>query len=119
MDFEIDWVVSDETSSLIEAINSCKKDLTKQCFAKFGSAKILEYIVLAPQKVCEILALTESNKAVSDKKRNSYCHKLTADFEQFSLYKTKMFGDSTIRLEAKFDAGEGVGKYWYGNINLT
>ena len=119
MDTEATWKVSDDIDSLVGVILDCKRDLTKKCFAKFASAKIVEYKVSAPQKVCELLLLTEGHNTVKDKSRDSHCHKLVTQFEQFSLFKTKMYGDSTIRLEAIFDIGEGMGKFWYGNITLT
>lgn len=118
MDAEISWIVSGEVNSLIETIINCRKELIKQCFTKFGSAKIQECKISAPQKICDFLLLSEGHKIINDKSRNTCCHKIVADFEQFSLYKTKIFGDTTIRLTAKFDVNEGVEKYWYGTISL-
>lgn len=118
MDTETHWEVSEDTSGLLEAISLCKRELTKACFAKFGCAKILEYSVCAPYKVCEILMLTEGHVPIKGKHFDSYCYKALADFESFRLFKTKMHGDGVIRLETKFDVGEGVGKYWYGNITI-
>lgn len=119
MDTEIEWKVCDDVNTLIDTIHGCKRDLTKKCFAKFSAAKIVEYKVCAPQKVCEFLLLSEGYKVTKDKSGDSHCHKLVAEFDQFKLFKTKMFGDSTVRIEAIFDIGEGMGKFWYGNITLA
>jgi hypothetical protein len=119
MDVEVDWQVCDDVETLVATIHNCKKELTKNCFSKFSSAKILEYKVSAPHKICEFLLLSNGHKPTKDKSGDSHCHKIVTEFEQFKLYKTKMFGDSTIRLEAVFDIGEGIGKYWYGNIALV
>lgn len=119
MDTEVTWKVSEDFNGLLEAILTCKRELTKQCFAKFGSAKILEYKACAPQKVCELLMLSENYTPIKSKQFDSYCYKALADFEHFRLYKTKMHGDGVVRLEALFDIGEGIGKHWYGDIVLT
>jgi hypothetical protein len=119
MDVEVTWKVSEDFNGLLESILACKRELTKCCFAKFGSAKISEYKVFAPQKVCELLQYAEGNKPLKDKKLDSYCHKAVSDFDQFRLFKTKMFGDGVVRVEAKFEVGEGIGKYWYGDVVLT
>jgi hypothetical protein len=119
MDIESTWHASEDVNSLVEFILSCKRELTKCCFGKFGSAKIVEYKVSASQKVCDLLLLAEGHNIIKDKSRDSHCHKLVTQFDQFGLFKTKMFGDSTIRLEAVFDIGEGMGKFWYGNITLV
>jgi hypothetical protein len=119
MDANVTWNVSEDTASLLEAISKCKKELTKLCFAKFGSAKISEYKVFAPQKVCELLLLADGNTLIKGKEFDSYCHKALTDFEQFRLFKTKMFGDSILRIEAKFDVGEGICKHWYGDVTLA
>ena len=119
MDTEVTWKVSEDFNGLHEAILTCKRELTKCCFAKFGSAKISEYKVFAPQKVCELLQYVEGNKPIKRKDFDSYCHKTVAEFEQFVLFKTKMFGDQVVRVEAKFEVGEGIGKYWYGDVVLT
>lgn len=118
MDTEVTWKVSEDFDGLLEAVLTCKRELTKLCFAKFGSAKILEYKVCAPQKVCELLLLSDKQTPIKSKEFDSYCHKAVANFEQFRLYRTKMFGDGNVRLEALFDVGEGVGKHWYGNIMI-
>ena len=119
MDTQVEWKVSDDVNSLIETILGCKRDLTKCCFAKFGAARIVEYKVCAPNKLCDFLLLAEGHETTKDKSSDSHCHKIVAQFEHFKLFKTKMFGDSTIRIEAIFDIGEGMGKFWYGNITLT
>lgn len=119
MDAEVTWTVSEDFNGLLEAILNCKRELTKLCFAKFGSAKIMEYKVCAPQKVCELLLLSENCTLIKGKQFDSYCYKALADFEHFRLFKTKMHGESVIRLEALFDIGEGVGKHWYGDVVLT
>jgi hypothetical protein len=120
MDTEIMWQVSENLEGLLEAISTIKRELTKHCFAKFGSAKILEFKVSAPGKVCELLTLSvEQHTFIKCKEFDSYCHKAVAVFDNFHLFKTKLYGDSTVRVEARFDIGEGVGKYWYGNITLT
>jgi len=119
MDTEVTWKVSEDFDSLLEAILTCKRELTKCCFAKFGSAKIMEYKVFAPQKVCELLQYSEGSKSLKKRELDSYCHKSVAEFEHFRLFKTKMFGDQVIRVEAKFEVGEGIGKYWYGDVVLA
>lgn len=119
MDSEVTWKVSEDFNGLLEAILTCKRELTKCCFAKFGSAKITEYKVFAPQKVCELLQYTEGCKPIKGKQFDSYCHKAVSDFEQFRLFKTKFYGENVVRVEAKFEVGEGIGKYWYGDIVLT
>lgn len=119
MDVEVTWKVSEDFNGLIEAILACKRELTKCCFAKFGSAKIAEYKVFAPQKVCELIQYSSDHKPVKGKSSDTYCHKAVTDFDQFRLFKTKMFGDQVVRVEAKFEVGEGIGKYWYGDVVLT
>jgi hypothetical protein len=119
MDTEVTWKVSEDFDGLLEAVLTCKRELTKLCFAKFGSAKISEYKVFAPQKICELLQYSERFKPYKSKELDSYCHKVVAEFEQFKLFKTKMFGDRVVRVEAKFEVGEGIGKYWYGDVVLT
>lgn len=119
MDAEVKWKVTEDFSGLLEAVLNCKRELTKLCFTKFGSAKIMEYKVCAPQKVCELLLLSENYTPIKGRQFDSYCYKALADFEHFRLFKTKMHGESVIRLEALFDVGEGVGKHWYGDVVLT
>jgi hypothetical protein len=119
MDSQVEWKVSDDVDSLIETVLNCKRELTKCCFAKFGAARIVDYKVSAPQKICDFLLLADGHKPTKDKSHDSHCHKIVTQFDQFNLFKTKMFGDSTIRVEAIFDIGEGMGKFWYGNITLT
>ena len=119
MDAEATWKVSEDFNGLLEAILTCKRELTKCCFAKFGSAKIIEYKVFAPQKVCELLQYSEECKPLKKKDLDSYCHKVVSEFEHFKLFKTKMYGDQVVRVEAKFEVGEGIGKYWYGDVVLT
>ena len=119
MDTEASWTVSDDVDSLIGVILDCKRDLTKKCFGKYGSAKIIEYNVCAPPKLCELLLVAGGHKPLSSKENKSYYIKSVATFEQFNLYRYKMSGDNIIRLEVKFDVGEGVGKYWYGNVTVT
>lgn len=119
MDSQVEWKVSEDFEGLLEAIMTCKRDLTKCCFAKFGAAKILEYKVSAPQKVCDLLLHASSNTPITSKEHDLYCHKAVADFEHFRLFKTKLYGDSRMLVEAKFDVGEGIGKFWYGDVTLT
>ena len=119
MDTEVTWKVSEDFDGLLEAILTCKRELTKCCFAKFGSAKISEYKVFAPQKVCELLQYADGSKPLKNKEMGSYCHKVVAEFDQFVLFKTKMFGEQVVRVEAKFEVGEGIGKFWYGDVVLT
>ena len=119
MDAEVTWKVSEDFNGLFEAIFNCKRELTKLCFAKFGSAKITEYKVFAPHKVCELMLLGDGHTLIKGKEFDTYCHRALTDFEQFKLFKTKLYGDSIVRVEAKFEMGEGIGKYWYGNVQLT
>ena len=119
MDTEATWKVSEDYENLLKTILDCNQELTKRCFSKFGSAKILEYKVFAPAKVCELLLLSENQTQVKGKGFDSHCHKAVADFEQFRLFKTKLFGENSIRLEAQFDVGNGVGKHWCGCITLA
>lgn len=119
MDAEVTWKVSEDVNSLLEAVLNCKRELTKNCFAKFGSAKIAEYKVFAPYKVCELMLLSEGHTLIKVKQFDTYCHKAITEFEHFKLFKTKLYGDNVVRVEAKFEVDEGVGKYWYGNIMLS
>jgi hypothetical protein len=119
MDTEATWQVCDDVETLIALIHSCKKELTKNCFSKFSSAKILEYKVFAPAKVCELLLLSENQVKLRGKDFDSHCHKAIADFEHFRLFKTKLFGDNSVRLEAQFSTGEDAAKYWFGCIMLV
>lgn len=118
MDFDTTWNISESPEGLLEVIMTCKKELTKNCFSKFGSAKIQDYRVSASQKVCELLLLSEGHTPIKSKEFDSACHKAVASFDSFKLFKTKMFGDSIMRIEACFDIGEGMGKYWYASITL-
>ena len=118
MDAEVKWKVSEDYNGLLEAIYNCKRELTKRCFSKFGSAKIVEYGVFAPSKVCELLMLSEDCKPIKGKEFDTYCHKAVANFEQFRLMKTKFYGDDIIRIEAKFEVGTASCKQWYGNVVL-
>jgi len=118
MDTQIDWKVSEDFEGLLETIMVCKRDLTKCCFSKFGAAKIVDYSVIAPQKVCDLLVLSGNNTPVKTKENDRYCHKAVSQFDHFKLFKTKLFGDDKIRVEAIFEVGDGSCKTWYGNITL-
>lgn len=120
MDAEYKWPLTDDVNSLVDVIFNCKKELIKICFSKFSAAKIIEFKICAPQKICDFLILSDHCKVTKDKSDNTHCHKLVAEFEQFKLFKTKLFGDSSIRLEAMFDIGEeGIGRFFYGNITAV
>ena len=119
MDVEVNWKVSEDFKSLIECILVCKCELTKSCLVKSGSAKIFEYKIFAPQKICEILQRSEESKLIKNKNLNSCCHKAVSYFNEFMLFKTKLYGADVVRVEAKFEVEEGIGKYWYGNVVLT
>jgi hypothetical protein len=119
MDAEHEWVVNDDVDSLINVVFNCKKELTKICFSKFSAAKIIELKVYAPQKICDFLLLSDGCASIKDESCNTHCHKLISEFDQFKLFKTKIFGNTTVRLEAMFDAGEQIiGRFFYGNITV-
>ena len=119
MDSIIKWNVTDDVNSLVESILSCKKELTKLCFSKCGSAKSSRFDVFASAKICEFLMISEDHSQPEDSSRDDYYKKHLARFKQFDLYRLNCIDDETIRVLVYFDVGENFDHQWYGNILLS
>lgn len=118
MDSIINWKPTEDIDSLIKAILECKKDLTKSCFSKYGSAKIIDFNVFASSKVCDFLMMSELSKPPSkeDGVVNTEWQKYVSNFELFKLHKYKHVDNETIRVITSFDVDEGAYKIWYGDV---
>lgn len=118
MDSIVKWRPSEDIESLVNSILECKKDLTKFCFSKYGSAKIIDFNVFASSKVCDFLMMSELSKPASkeDGVVNTEWQKYVANFELFKLHKYKHVDNETIRVITSFDVDEGAYKIWYGDV---
>jgi hypothetical protein len=118
LDSTIKWKISDDVDSLVQAILDCKKELTKACFSMNGSAKIIDFDVLASSKICEFLMTSELSKSPnsSESIEKKEWQKYISNFELFRLHKYKHIDNETIRILASFDVGDSSHKMYFGNV---
>ena len=104
-------------SNLEAAILDCKKDLTKKCFSKYGSAKLKEFDAYAIKEICDQFLIDKPEKQINQS--GTYYSSLLLETDQYTFHRYDLTNDKCVKIEAKFDIGEGVLKSWYGLISLT
>lgn len=126
MDCTVEWKVSSDVETLVEAIAECKRELTKACFAKCGRANAVLCNVYASDKLLQLLKLAPTWKQIITDDEHARNVRIAekdplqkfwhfGDVGDFHVNRSHLCGDN-YRLIIEFDIDDVVPVVWFGDV---
>jgi hypothetical protein len=131
MDAKLQWKISPNVNTLVDAIARCKQELMTAAFSKNGmGTKLLTCDAYAGSQLLELLALselwtpvceiTEEDLKTSVWRRQKKTTELVADFTVFKLHRMDVLGADAIRIITTFQVPDSsADQVWYGTVEIT
>jgi len=130
MDAVVQWKISPKVETLVDAIISCKKELTEAVKKRYFASRSLKQLycdVHVSPKLIELLQISElwkdheetANESEVRHGKRTHSQEMVADFGVFNVIRDTIIGDEAIRVVAEFTTGEGNWETFFGTVYLV
>lgn len=130
VDVKLQWLVSPEIETLVDAIVKCKQELVTVAFAKLGmrtrtiscdvyvGSKLIEFLQMSDMWTPAVEETTDDD--VVSYRRQKKTTELVADFKLFKLHRMDVLHADDIRIITIFQSDDhSADQMFFGNVEIV